>query len=218
MVIGRFNSLSDIVRLGFESLSVAKDNLVQLEKVIGSSFQGCVSAFETSASPDRALAHLLELANNHPKLTLEALSGSSGAKRLIAILGASDGLAEFLSRHPSELSLFSRAQLLPSSIIVTADSRLDLRVSYRKQLLAIADWDLGQLEPSEGVIAVTHALSRLADAALEAGLVVARSELIADGRISQEKSDNCRLAVIAMGKTGADELNYVSDVDVILCC
>ena len=107
MVIGRVTSLSDIVRLGFESLSVAKDNLVELEKVLGSSFQSSVSAFETSASPDRALAHLLELSKNHPKLTLEALSGSLGPKRLIAILGASDGLADFLTRHPSELSLFS---------------------------------------------------------------------------------------------------------------
>ena len=215
MVIGRVTSLSDIVRLGFESLSVAKDNLVELETVLGSSYQSCISAFETSASPDRALAHLLELAKNHPKQTLEALSSASGPKRLMAILGASDGLADYLTRHPDELSLFSRAQSLPSHFSLHADSRLDLRVAYRRELLAIADWDLGQSDPAESVAEVTSALSRLADAALEAGLSVARSELISDGRISQEKSDNTRLAIIAMGKTGADELNYVSDVDVI---
>ena len=215
MVIGRVTSLSDIVRLGFESLSVAKDNLVELETVLGSSYQRCISAFETSASPDRALAHLLELAKNHRKQTLEALSSASGPKRLMAILGASDGLADYLTRHPDELSLFSRAQSLPSHFFLKADSRLDLRVAYRKELLAIADWDLGQSDPAESVVEVTSALSRLADAALEAGVSVARSELISDGRISQEKSDNTRLAIIAMGKTGADELNYVSDVDVI---
>ena len=215
MVTGRATSLSDIVRLGFESLTVARDNLVELENVLGSSYQRCVSAFETSASPDRALTHLLELARNYPKLVNKALAGSSGPKRLVAILGASDGLAEYLTRHPSELSLFSKTQSLPSSFSLNSNSRIDLRVSYRRVLLAIADWDLGQADPADGVVLVTNALSRLADAALETGLAVARSELISDGRISQEKSDNTQLSIIAMGKTGADELNYVSDVDVI---
>jgi glutamate-ammonia-ligase adenylyltransferase len=215
MVTGRATSLSDIVRLGFESLTVARDNLVELENVLGSSYQRCVSAFETSASPDKALTHLLELARNYPKLVNKALAGSSGPKRLVAILGASDGLAEYLTRHPSELSLFSKTQSLPSSFSLNSNSRIDLRVSYRRVLLAIADWDLGQADPADGVVLVTNALSRLADAALETGLAVARSELISDGRISQEKSDNTQLSIIAMGKTGADELNYVSDVDVI---
>jgi glutamate-ammonia-ligase adenylyltransferase len=215
MVTGRATSLSDIVRLGFESLTVARDNLVELENVLGSSYLRCVSAFETSASPDKALTHLLELARNYPKLVNKALAGSSGPKRLVAILGASDGLAEYLTRHPSELSLFSKTQSLPSSFSLNSNSRIDLRVSYRRVLLAIADWDLGQADPADGVVLVTNALSRLADAALETGLAVARSELISDGRISQEKSDNTQLSIIAMGKTGADELNYVSDVDVI---
>jgi len=215
MVTDRATSLSDIVRLGFESLTVARDNLVELENVLGSSYQRCVSAFETSASPDKALTHLLELARNYPKLVNKALAGSSGPKRLVGILGASDGLAEYLTRHPSELSLFSKAQSLPSSFSLNSNSRIDLRVSYRRVLLAIADWDLGQADPADGVVLVTNALSRLADAALETGLAVARSELISDGRISQEKSDNTQLSIIAMGKTGADELNYVSDVDVI---
>jgi glutamate-ammonia-ligase adenylyltransferase len=215
MVIGRVTSLSDIVRLGFESLSVARENLGELEKLLGSSYQRCESAFETSASPDRALTQLLELSRNHPKLIQKALAGSSGPRRLIAILGASDGLAEYLTRHPLELSLFSQTQSLPSTFTLNCESRLDLRVSYRSMLLAIADWDLAQSNPSDGVVVVTQALSRLADAALDAGLTVARSELLADGRISQEKSENTKLSIIAMGKTGADELNYVSDVDVI---
>ena len=161
MVIGRVTSLSDIVRLGFESLSVARENLGELEKLLGSSYQRCESAFETSASPDRALTQLLELSRNHPKLIQKALAGSSGPRRLIAILGASDGLAEYLTRHPSELSLFSQTQSLPSTFTLNCESRLDLRVSYRSMLLAIADWDLAQSNPSDGVVVVTQALSRL---------------------------------------------------------
>lgn len=215
MVTGRTTSLSDIVRLGFESLTEARDDLAELAELLGSSYRHCEIAFETSASPDRALTHLLELAREHTELTKTSLVSSQGAKRLIAVLGASDGLAEYLSRHPSQLSLFDNELALPEAYKLSDKTRLSLRVSYRAKLLAIADWDLAQLDPVEGVVQVTAALSKLADAALEAGLSVARAELIADGRISTEKSEGTKLSVIAMGKTGANELNYVSDVDVI---
>ena len=51
-------------------------------------------------------------------------------------------------------------------------------------------------------------LADLAAAALEAALAIARANL-------PPGSAPCRLAVIAMGKCGARELNYASDVDVI---
>src|SRR5690606_9151043 len=49
---------------------------------------------------------------------------------------------------------------------------------------------------------------RLADAPLAAGLAIAPAE----------RQSRPRLAVIAMGKCGGRELNYVSDVDVIFVC
>ncbi len=52
------------------------------------------------------------------------------------------------------------------------------------------------------------ALSRLADATLAAALRLAE----------EERGATPRLAVIAMGKCGGRELNYVSDVDVIFVC
>ena len=52
---------------------------------------------------------------------------------------------------------------------------------------------------------VTHLF---ADAVVEAALAIARAEV-------GSEADACRLAVIGMGKCGARELNYVSDVDVI---
>src|SRR5450756_2041494 len=51
-------------------------------------------------------------------------------------------------------------------------------------------------------------LADLADAVLDAALAIARSELPAGAA-------PCRLAIVAMGKCGARELNYASDVDVI---
>ena len=55
---------------------------------------------------------------------------------------------------------------------------------------------------------VGQELADLADAVLEAALAIARAELPADAAPA-------RLAIIAMGKCGARELNYASDVDVI---
>ena len=64
--------------------------------------------------------------------------------------------------------------------------------------------------------------ARLADAAgaaLEASLCVARTRVSSGaagaGLFPREQVARTRLAVIGMGKTGARELNYVSDVDVI---
>ena len=63
-------------------------------------------------------------------------------------------------------------------------------------------------EPVMPFTAVGEHLSDLADAALGAALAVATRVVCGDG-------EPPRLAVIAMGKCGARELNYVSDVDVI---
>jgi glutamate-ammonia-ligase adenylyltransferase len=81
----------------------------------------------------------------------------------------------------------------------------ELRVAYRRRLLALAARDLTGDASLEQVAAE---LADLAAAALEAALAIARAGL-------PHGSVPCRLAVIAMGKCGARELNYASDVDVI---
>jgi glutamate-ammonia-ligase adenylyltransferase len=82
-----------------------------------------------------------------------------------------------------------------------------LRAAYRRELVAIAGRDLA------GVLdlrAATEVLADLAAALLQAALAVATADLDVRGRPVP-----CRLAVIAMGKAGGRELNYVSDVDVL---
>ncbi len=83
-----------------------------------------------------------------------------------------------------------------------------LRTAYREQLLGIAALDLTSPDPLVTLPDTAAALADLAQAALEAALVVARAEV-------GPAADRTRLAVIAMGKTGGCELNYISDVDVI---
>ncbi len=82
-----------------------------------------------------------------------------------------------------------------------------LRRAYRDVLLALMADDLFADQPEDIVDLVTAVLSDLASAAMEAGLSIARAELDPDADV--------RMAVIALGKTGARELNYVSDVDVV---
>ncbi|GAB3891124.1 hypothetical protein GCM10027612_36460 [Microbispora bryophytorum subsp. camponoti] len=79
-----------------------------------------------------------------------------------------------------------------------------LRVAYRNRLLHLATRDVtGECTLAEAAAA----LADLASAALEAALAIARAEVADAGDV--------RLAVIGMGKCGARELNYISDVDVV---
>ena len=80
-----------------------------------------------------------------------------------------------------------------------------LRVEYRRVLLRLASRDLAH---HLGVDDAAAELADLAAGTLDAALAIARAKV-------GEDSSSCRLAVIAMGKCGGHELNYVSDVDVI---
>jgi [glutamine synthetase] adenylyltransferase / [glutamine synthetase]-adenylyl-L-tyrosine phosphorylase len=85
---------------------------------------------------------------------------------------------------------------------------LALRIAYRRQVCAIAAVDLRAANESTTILpGIAQALSDLADAVIASALVIARS--------SVKDDDKVRIAVIAMGKCGARELNYVSDVDVM---
>ncbi|MDY6049487.1 MAG: bifunctional [glutamine synthetase] adenylyltransferase/[glutamine synthetase]-adenylyl-L-tyrosine phosphorylase [Corynebacterium sp.] len=95
-----------------------------------------------------------------------------------------------------------------------------LRTAYRTLLMRIAAADLagtflfhsGEDDPLPSVpyVTVTHLLTALADAGLTATLACARGEVWKEG-----VEPTAQVAVIAMGKCGARELNYISDVDVI---
>ena len=91
------------------------------------------------------------------------------------------------------------------SASVSSSASDALRVAYRDELLTTVVRDLVH---GARVDDIAEELADLADAALEAGLAIARGELPPDAA-------PCRLSVIAMGKCGGRELNYVSDVDVI---
>lgn len=99
----------------------------------------------------------------------------------------------------------------PVSTITGKDASVALRTEYRRQLVAIAVQDLISADPVSLQPFVSVWLSDIATAALEAALAVSRAETSA----RYEHTDEVELTVVAMGKCGARELNYLSDVDVI---
>lgn len=115
---------------------------------------------------------------------------------------ASDGAESTSVKHTRTY----RAQLTGPKAISA------LRNTYRDQLLLLAAADVAATVQDEPVLpytAVVRHLSALADAALTAALAVAVAT------VCSSRPCSVRLGVIAMGKCGAQELNYVSDVDVI---
>lgn len=98
------------------------------------------------------------------------------------------------------------------------DAEKTLKLHYRTLLMRIAAHDLAGTYPGSrrrighpivAFTTVTTLLADLSDAALTAALAVAV------GEVYGEEPVDTRLAVNAMGKSGARELNYISDVDVL---
>ncbi len=174
----------------------------------------------SAADPDLALISLSRLVENDPSV-LGALRADPGLRRrLLRVLGLSAALGDYVVRHPEHVTgpepedpLSHREELLfavgadPAvhEPVATGENALNtLRVAYRGRLLHLAGLDVtGVLTLAE----IAAELSDLAAAALDAALAIARAET--------PGWDQARLAVIGMGKCGARELNYISDVDVI---
>lgn len=162
-----------------------------------------------AASPDTALDSLAALATAiGPDQLWRTIADPEVRERLILVLGTSAALGDFLARHPEALDELERKAPLTQSEfrdrIEAAPDAEGLRVAYFRALVGVAARDLdGRTSFAQS----TGELSDLATATLGAALKLAQS--------AEPTSATCRLAVIAMGKTGGRELNYSSDVDVI---
>ena len=148
---------------------------------------------------------------------IDALYSDTGLRRrLVAVLGASSALGDHLVANPDQWRVLATGKTgLPPNAeghLEFGDSTGDgpptvpaLRTAYRIALLRIAAADL---TGGRGLEPTMAALSRLADETLAAAYAIAVAGLPGGAR-------EPRLAVVAMGKCGGNELNYVSDVDVI---
>ena len=210
-------TLTGLARSGFADLSAARHGLAALP-------DGMAAAFAVAADPDRALRAILALHEAAPRAVDGMLAAPEHAGRVLRVLGASEGLAGFLQRHPGQLDAL-REQLDGPPDAAAYRALLGgavhgtegepgwnaLRIAYRRELLRLAAWDLEQPDGLAVVDRVGSALADLAGAALDASLALARTA----ARFPAEEVAATRLAIIGMGKAGARELNYLSDVDVI---
>jgi glutamate-ammonia-ligase adenylyltransferase len=158
--------------------------------------------------------------------TLGARAGEGALRELIAAAASnSPYLARTLEREADQLlAILSRdpetafADLLASLRFDEKPSRGDmmraLREVKRRAALLIALADLGGVWDLDDV---THALTSLADTTLGASLRFAMGEAVERGRLAPADAANpvadSALFLLAMGKYGAHELNYSSDID-----
>ncbi|WP_393084044.1 bifunctional [glutamine synthetase] adenylyltransferase/[glutamine synthetase]-adenylyl-L-tyrosine phosphorylase [Streptomyces sp. LN704] len=215
----RSSTFTRLLRHGFTDPSAAERLLESDQLAPIRADPVLLEALGTTADPDLALLGLVRLVEAQGGHTAERelLDTLVAAKplrdRLLGVLGASAALADHLARHPGdwqELVTYEPQDLHPGVAefergLAEADDPVSLRVAYRRCLLSIAARDVcGTTD-----LAQTAAeLADLATATLRAALAIARDAAPGDAAL-------CRLAVVAMGKCGGHELNYVSDVDVI---
>ena len=224
MALERNTSLSELAGYGFINLEPALQNLEELVSLIGDRVRPSLAFVAKAQNPDQSLELLLRLARNHTSEVKSFCANSSHLERLCLLLGASSALFEFLDRHIEHLRLLEGKPSLPSlddhsrELLAQSGSVSQIRIGYRKQLTKIASFDIEQLDPVEKVAQIAASLADLAGATLDAGLKLARNE-ISDPENSvsfpELEVSGTRVAVIGMGKCGARELNYISDVDVI---
>ena len=224
MALERNTSLSELAGYGFINLEPALKNLEELVALIGDRARPALAFVAKAQNPDQSLELLLRLARNHTSQLKAFGSKASHLERLCLILGASSALFDFLDRHIENLSLLEGKPSLPTlddhsrELLAQAGSVAQIRIGYRKQLTKIASFDIEQLDPVAGVGSVAASLADLAGATLDAGLTLARQEISnSENTVSFPESEvsATKVAVIGMGKCGARELNYISDVDVI---
>src|SRR3954462_13222154 len=205
-----------------------------------------VAELARAGGPDlavRSLHRLVEAldrqdASGAAAATLLARLRGSGLLRtpLLAVLGASSGLADHLAAHPAHWTVLDadadghgrarptaaalQRQMLPAvgadpddppwgvRLGKAAPDASPQRVAALRQAHRRAVLSVAGRDLGEGLAAedVAAELADLAGAVLTAGLALAVAEQPADAA-------PCRLAVIGLGKCGGRELNYVSDVD-----
>lgn len=228
-----------LVRAGFTDAEAGEERLLGLGDGLGDEAAAVVALLGRTADPDRALRFLVALVealgDDASDLLGELVDDEGTAMRLLSVLGGSEALGEHLVRHPEQwrelrdpalgstrpAAYAVRAGLL-AAVGVPPEQREDpaavpvaeldraaaadaLRVEYRRVLVRLAARDLAH---HMGVDDVAAELSDLAAGTLDAALAVARGGV-------GERHAAARLAVVALGKCGGHELNYVSDVDVV---
>ena len=153
--------------------------------------------------------------DDQPPELRDLLAGTAGCSPFLKALIAAeeDWLRAALAEGPDAALDAILATLVPDAPKATASN---LRRAKGRVALLVALADLSGAWPLEEV---TGALTRFADAAVQRALATNLAEEIRRGKLpgaqSGEEETGAGMLALAMGKMGAFELNYSSDIDLI---
>lgn len=208
----------DLARRGFSNASRAAVLVDALDHAHPAG-NGWLDMVAAAADPDLALQGLAVIDQNAPGRLDEFFADEERLARLVTVLGGSQALNLHLRAQPDDLSVLMAGggRLDAAQIAERIAARVGdvheagaadrLRLANRAELLRIAARDLTHPEPTAIVHEIAAELADLADAVLDQVLGLARVEVPGHEQV--------RLGVLGLGKCGAQELNYLSDIDVL---
>lgn len=211
----RESPTSALRRLGFTDPKRA------LQLTADRDWDAMLDALGASADPDQGLLTMLRLADADPRRLDQILADRNLLRAVTTVAGMSTTLGDMLITHPHWIDGLGQEPVIDDSWGGGAgeehsstgsedewdEAVAELRSGYYRRLLSIAAWDLTAERPVDRFAQVSAMISDLVSAAVRQALVIAQRHT--------PDSQAARIAIIAMGKTGARELNYISDVDVI---
>lgn len=162
-------------------------------------------------SPDPRLAdiRLERLLQERSIATLLQNKPEQWVRTFINIISLSNFLFHYLCRQPDATDLIDCRQSQLADIKSVANVEELRKLKYR-ELLRLSSLDIAN---QAGYQKILSALSELADT-----ILIKLLELISADNTVQWGGERMPLALIAMGKLGARELNYSSDIDLVPVC
>lgn len=139
-------------------------------------------------------------------------------KLIIGIAGSSQYLRSLLERHVDwVLEHWDQTpeDAVKAAQVLTGDVGTGLRLAKARTALVLALCDLGHIRPMEWI---TKHLTHFADFSVQTALDSELRALVERGKLDGQSLNDGASAgmfVLAMGKMGAHELNYSSDIDLI---
>jgi glutamate-ammonia-ligase adenylyltransferase len=167
---------------------------------------------ERSADPAAAALVVERIAQSHADAGTRLDEAPALRAAVVAVAAASPWLGRVCATDPAALDVLSRLDqpLSPDAFLTGAPAGSELARAKRLELLRIAARDLLGLDPVE---TIGEQLAQLAVRLLQTAWQAASQ---AASRAAGPGAGGGAISVIGMGKLGGRELNYSSDVDLLL--
>ena len=223
--------------LGIEDVQRAHRNLVEMAEtgvtldLLAIVWQQLGEHLAGVSHPDMVLNNLERFVSaSRSPLALASLfdRDSEALPTLLQILSASQYLSDLLIRDPESYDLLRLTEGQPVSrevLVSEICSEVDLLSNDQAVMAALRRYKhretlriaYGDIIRKQRIETVTRQISLLAEAICEAALLAAwRSQESKRGVPRLVDGERARFVVVALGKLGGSELNYSSDIDLVM--